>query len=235
MSRNYRYRALLRDNEYERSLFSKVKSLLAFDGADASTTFTDTTGKVWTAAGNAQLDTAQQKFGTASGLFDGTGDQITTPDHDDWDISSRDFTFEAHIRLNAEKAQTIWSKRNGATTTSGYMFGVNATSALIWSSWNADGIAGTVETIENALSLNTWYHVAITQHEHALYLYIDGVLRYHDWSYRPVDNTSVVYIGGDAAVAARNFNGWIDNARYSHIARYTGQNFTPPTAAYPTS
>lgn len=45
------------------------------DGADAATTFTDseTTPKTVTANGNAQIDTAQSKFGGASALFDGTG------------------------------------------------------------------------------------------------------------------------------------------------------------------
>ncbi len=57
------------------------------NGADGSTTFTDSaTGgsHTWTAYGNAQIDTAQNKFGGASGLFDGSGDYIDTPDSPDW-------------------------------------------------------------------------------------------------------------------------------------------------------
>ena len=77
-----------------------TKSLLHFDGADASTTFTDESGKTFTARGNAQLDTAQQKFGTASGLFDGTGDYIDTPDHADWFLGTGDFTIDFWVRFS---------------------------------------------------------------------------------------------------------------------------------------
>jgi hypothetical protein len=50
-------------------------TLLHFDGSDGSTTFTDSgiSPVSFTASGNAQLDTAQQKFGTASVYLDGTG------------------------------------------------------------------------------------------------------------------------------------------------------------------
>jgi hypothetical protein len=44
-------------------------ALLHMNGADTSTTFTDEAGTAWTAAGNAQIDTAQKVFGTASGLY----------------------------------------------------------------------------------------------------------------------------------------------------------------------
>src|SRR5258708_4302625 len=57
---------------------SFTKVLLPYNGADASTTFTDTnsggSAHTWRAAGNGQIDTADSKFGGASGLFDGTGD-----------------------------------------------------------------------------------------------------------------------------------------------------------------
>ena len=51
---------------------SFTKLLLHCNGTDGSTTFTDEIGKTVTANGNAQIDTAQSKFGGASGLFDGT-------------------------------------------------------------------------------------------------------------------------------------------------------------------
>ena len=68
---------------------ANTKSLLHFDGANNSTTFTDETGKTWTAHGNAKISTAQYKFPTGSGLFDGTGDYIDTPDHADFNFGRR--------------------------------------------------------------------------------------------------------------------------------------------------
>ena len=38
------------------------------------------------ANGNAQVDTAQAKFGTGSFLTDGVGDSLSTPDHADFDF-----------------------------------------------------------------------------------------------------------------------------------------------------
>ena len=58
------------------SLDANTDLYLRMNGIDASTTFSDegTSGHTVTANGDAQIDTAQDKFGGASGLFDGTGD-----------------------------------------------------------------------------------------------------------------------------------------------------------------
>jgi hypothetical protein len=54
--------------------FGSVSLLLHGDGTNGSTTITDNspTPKTVTAVGNAQISTAQSKFGGASILFDGT-------------------------------------------------------------------------------------------------------------------------------------------------------------------
>src|SRR3990167_5305793 len=77
--------------------------MLHMDGTDGATTFTDSSdnAKTMTAVGNAQIDTAQSKFGGASGLFDGTGDWLTTPDSTDWDLGTGDFTIDFWIRFSS--------------------------------------------------------------------------------------------------------------------------------------
>ena len=57
------------------------------------------TGHTVTASGNAQIDTAQFKFGASSGLFDGNGDFLTTPDHADWVLGDLPFTIEGFVRF----------------------------------------------------------------------------------------------------------------------------------------
>jgi hypothetical protein len=90
--------------------------LLHMNGSDASTTFTDNAfgglGHTWTANGNAQIDTAQSKFGGASGLFDGNGDYISTPDSDDFFFSAGDFTFDTWVRLSTDKTEHTLFKHN---------------------------------------------------------------------------------------------------------------------------
>jgi hypothetical protein len=79
--------------------FSSVVALLHFNGTDGSTTFTDVKSNVWTAYGDAQIDTSQKVFGTASGLFDGTGDHIRTPATTNLEFRAGAFTVEGRCRL----------------------------------------------------------------------------------------------------------------------------------------
>lgn len=83
--------SLLHFDEADGSTYTKDSA--ANWSMDGATQFYDESGKVWTASGNAQLDTAQYKW-TASGLFDGDGDYISTPDHDDFAFGSGDFTID---------------------------------------------------------------------------------------------------------------------------------------------
>jgi hypothetical protein len=64
--------------------------LLHANGADASTDVFDTSlnEASMTVAGNAQIDTAESVFGGASLAFDGTGDHVTTPVDEIYDIGT---------------------------------------------------------------------------------------------------------------------------------------------------
>src|SRR3990167_5787652 len=109
-----------------------TKLLLHMDGADASTTFTDEVGHVFTPAGNAQIDTAQSKFGGASGLFDGTGDYITTPNSADFDPGTGSFTAEMWIRPAAltgidGEGHYLIGNVDFATGSLGWVLNINAT------------------------------------------------------------------------------------------------------------
>ena len=86
--------------------WANVSLLLHFEGTDASTTFTDSSShtRTFTVSGEAQIDTAHYVFGTASGLFDGTGDYIT----DDTGADS-DFAFPGDFTIEClqEKQETV--------------------------------------------------------------------------------------------------------------------------------
>ena len=60
-----------------------------------------TSGKPVTVNGDAQLDTSQQKFGTASLLLDGTGDDLSLATSSDFGFGTGDFAVEAFIRPTA--------------------------------------------------------------------------------------------------------------------------------------
>lgn len=214
---------------------SSTVVLLHMDGADTSTTFTDESGKTWTARGNAQIDTAQSEFGGASGLFDGTGDWIDTPDSTDFDLFS-----------SASESETIdfWVKINSATDTS---FICHYTDANNF--WQIDRLSsnnnigfrlrvGGADLIGFSGSFfgdSNWHHFALVKvgGSPATYtIYKDGTSIATTTSSSTGNFSGTLRIGGNGGAGFVSLNGWLDEFRISKgVARWTA-NFTPPTAAY---
>jgi len=228
---------------------SYTKSLLHFNGDDASTTFTDESGKTWTAGGNAQLDTAQKKFGTASGLLDGTGDYIDTPDTADHEPAAGDFTVDHWIRFNSiASTQSQWARRTAENADgSGNQkdfFGI------FWNTDNTLHFDSIVNDTEKGRyycswtpSTGVWYHLAFVRNGSNFYIFIDGVsqtltttvaISTNDLTFAgPYQAQDKLTIGRYGNYDGFYFNGWIDEFRFSKgIARWTS-NFTPPTMEYP--
>ena len=88
-----------------------------------------------------------------------------------------------------------------------------------------------------SLSINTWYHVAVTRASGVFKLFINGVLDTTVTSSFNFSDTSAMYIGCDGAYNNNlyKFTGLISNARIvKGVAVYTGA-FTPPTSPLGTS
>jgi YD repeat-containing protein len=85
--------------------------MLHMNGADGSTTFIDDSNKIWTAAGDAQIDTAQSMFGGASAYFDGSGDYLSTPDSEDFNLGNEDFTIDHGCSGKTETILTSITQR----------------------------------------------------------------------------------------------------------------------------
>jgi hypothetical protein len=208
-----------------------TKSLLHMDGSDGSTSFVDQTGKIWSANGNAQLDTAQFKFGGVSGLFDGTGDYIATSDHADFEFGSGDFTIELWVKPNDVSAgdKDIYNKGLIGNNLALGLAGNKVRVVLYQSNILQFNIIDTV-----GLSAGTWYHIALVRNGSAVTLYKDGVAVASAMYFGSIiDTSSVIRVGcGDLRGPGRYFNGWIDEVRVSKgIARWTA-NFTPPDTSY---
>jgi len=199
-------------------------------------------GNVVTAGGNAQIDTAQYKIGSSSGLFDGTGDYLSIPDSADWDFGTGEFTIDFWVRFNA-----LPSSGNSACLFSqlvdlnnyANLYVLNATGTyslkfLIKSS------SSTLVDMSNVvtLSTNTWYHIEIDRSGNNFKMYLDGVQQGADVT------ASITYpnLAAPVIIGALNYtgyidalNGWIDEFRISKgIARNSSTPFTPPSSAYTT-
>jgi len=206
-----------------------TKSLLHFDGADASTTFTDESGKTWTNGGDAQIDTAQSVFGGASGLFDGNEDYIiTSAALADFNMQTAgDWTVDFRIRPTSVAGTHTIAHFHKTADVRGLHIYSNGTALLVDNGSTASGIsAGTI-------AINTWYHVAVTRQSGTTKLWLDGTLIDSEAAQDYGDNDSYCMIGryyGGAATG--EFAGHVDEFRVSKgIARWTA-NFTPPTRAY---
>lgn len=209
--------------------YSKV--LLHMNGSDGSTTFTDESGKTWTRSGNAQIDTAQYKFGGASGLFDGSGDYVSTPDHADFAFGNGNFTID------------FWFKQSAVVSQYKMLVGQWGGTQHSWQCmvWNSDRLnfsvyTTTQKTVGGVYVRDTnWHHYAAVRYGAIVSLYLDGAsigtpLDIGTESLK--DSTNNVIIGRNPDATTWDWNGWIDEVRISKgIARWTG-NFTPPNVEY---
>jgi len=206
----------------EDSDWASVVLLTNLDGADAATTYTSEDDGLRTATfvDNAQLDTAQFKFGVSSGLFDHATDEITFPTHVDFDFGTGDMTVELQVRMvDITDVNLI---RWGSAVT-GLIY-VNASNKLVFWSQGSNRLVGTTSVVAN-----TWSHVALVRDSGTFEMFLDGVTQ----------GTVVLAQTYDQAVFSLGhggpnaMDGWIDEVRVTKgVARYTA-NFTPPVAPFP--
>lgn len=210
--------------------------LLHCDGTDASTTFTDSAQggnapHTVTVNANAQVDTAQKKFGTASALFDGTDDYLNLDGDTDFAFGSGDFTIECWVRRNATGAiHMLYDSRPAATQGLYPTIYVNSSDVLLYFTNSADRITGTT-----TLSSGQWYHVAVTRSGTSTKLFLNGTQEgstYTD-SNTYLNGASRPVIGASGySVTILELNGWIDEVRVSKGAARWTANFTPPASPY---
>jgi hypothetical protein len=200
--------------------FQNVSLLLHMDGSNGSTTITDSSSSALTvtANGNAQISTAQSKFGGASGVFDGNGDFVS---------------FDPSVTVGASQDVTLecwFYRRAGESLIGTNWLGLNfqlltVLQGRLFAYWNGPEVEG------GTVADNTWNHAAITRSSGTLRLFLNG--------------TQVASASGSTAnfvinqvgkvIYRQDFDGYIDDVRITvGVARYTS-NFTPPTAPFPSA
>ena len=224
------------------SAHALISLLLHFDGSDGATTTTDDgpDERTITLAGDAQLDTAQKKFGTASLLLDGNGDLASAADHGDFDFGSEDFTAEGFFRISSLGNNTFFShwENNDTGGQSFYLVHFNGSNTLRFAYRLTTGLVEANYTWQP--STNTFYHIAVVRYGTTLKVYIDGVAVISE----SVSTTSFITsedpfrIGAfnDATTASPTldwfFAGHVDEVRVTKgQARYIA-NFVPTTSAF---
>jgi hypothetical protein len=214
--------------------WSSVKLLLHGIGTNGSTTFTDSSNSPTTVtpAGNAQISTAQYKFGGSSMLFDGSGDRLVATDAK-LALGTGNFTFEMFVRAS--------------TSASGidYFFGSEYSDAFWFvlsyeagtTAFKLQGTPSIGNGNNTGYSTGVWYHIAYVRNSGTGYFFIDGIQKGSTFSITSNITINSYLVGGSStsiAGSASWFQGNIAEVRITAAARYTA-NFTPPTAAFPDS
>lgn len=207
---------------------ANTMTLLHCDGTDGSTSVPDTavggTGHTWTCQNDAQLDTAQKKFGSASLYLDGT-DYINTPDSSDYDFGTGAFTIDFWVRFEADPAgkkfYSVGLYTEGPavllSATDEFRFYIDESSGYDKFQWSPN--------------TNEWYHIAcVRDASQNTYVFIGGVEKVSGTDSANINISANTTIGRWTGIADY-IQGWVDEFRISNVARWTS-NFTPPTEPY---
>lgn len=211
--------------------FSSVVSLLPLDGAQGSTTFTDVKGKTWTATNGAVITTAQSQFGGASlDLTTSSSDCIsTTSGLADFAFPGQ-FTAECWLRRPSVTGSTVLFS---AATSGGFSVRLDPSGVLVvYSNGGGDLITSAAST----LTTNAWQHIAITRDaSNVIRAFVAGTQVGSTTNAISFTQPTVFVIGAEDTAGTVSIDGFVDDVRITKgVARYTS-NFTPPTAANPTS
>jgi hypothetical protein len=182
--------------------------------------------------GNAQISTAQSKFGGSSMLFDGTADALAGYNNQSLILGSSNFTWECWVYLNSiSGTQAILSQR-GAQQNELFLGVDTASGGQIFAYANGVGSPGRMCSV--SMPTGQWVYIALVRVGTTVTLYKDGVGGTTATSSQNFISQNV-FVGADTSAGSGTLNGYIDDLRITNgIARYTS-NFTPPTAAFPTS
>ena len=212
---------------------SQVSLLLHGNGTNGSTTITDSSPspKTVTAFGNAQISTAQSKFGGSSIAFDGTTDYLTVPNSVTMQMGTGDFTIESWVYFNTLTSyQTLFDK--GVVSTGALLLqtDLNNGRMIVW----VQGVASITESSNG--STGAWTHYALSRSSGTLRLFRNGSQTGSVANSTNFNSSAAVGIGAYGSgveVGLYGLNGYIDDLRITKgVARYTS-NFTPPTAPFP--
>lgn len=217
--------------------FSKL--LMHNTGIDTSTTFIDSEllPKTITANGNAQLDTAQSKFGAASGLFDGDGDYLTLLDSDDWYFGTDDFTIDGWFRFSDVTSDDVIASQYVDANNNWYIR--KYSNNKLYMRFRSGGVDQGYYVMTNTSTMvnNTWYHLAFVRSGSTGYMFIDGVSQtlteLTAFGTNSLPNiAAVLQISRLGSTNTYDYYGWIDELRISKGFAHWTSNFTPPLGQY---
>lgn len=156
--------------------------------------------------------------------FDGSSDYVNCGTNASLNLTGNSST-GSRLTIEAWIYPTSWRTNvwegcvinKSGTTDRGYMLRVGNSGSVNFnlgnSSWNE------ITTGTNAISLNTWSHIAGTWDGSTMRLYINGVLVGTRALSSLGSSTNPLYLGSDPMFSGRNYPGRIDEVRIWNVAR----------------
>lgn len=178
------------------------------------------------AMSSSTISNSQTKFNAYNMYFNGTSNlQILSGSNTSLNLSTGDFTIEAWIYSTSLQVDNACIISNGSA--SGISFGFTGSGLSL--GWGVGGISD--YSFAHGMSLNTWYHVALTRNSTNMRMFVNGtqigvtqsISKAYDLSGISGTNSTI----GSYSSSGYFFVGYIDDLRVTRgIARYT-TNFGP--------
>ena len=221
------------------SNWSSVVTLVHFDGANASTSFHDSSLSSHSIAESfgGQITTSFAAFGTASADFvtnHGSGPCIRVSGGSDFQFGSGHFTIECWVYPTSSQSAWIIQTGVGGSGVGAWGLSYNSSTPALIFTYSTDGSTNTNISGSTTLTLNTWTHVAADYDGSTLRVYAGGsVVASGSLSGALYATTQELAIGNDNHTDTSTWAGYIDEVRVTKgVARYAGA-FIAPTAAFP--
>lgn len=184
------------------------------------------TAQTTTASGNCQVSTAQYVFGNASMRTYANASQLQVSYSASLNFGTGPFTIEMRIR-------PVTKATNFPHVVSNFTSGFSSNQWVLCDRHNAApnnftfwvgnySTGGPMLTSTTTVSNDTWYAVAITRSGNTWRLFVNGNLEATQTSSVSMEGGTTPNVFFNPNAAAIWYNGYVDEIRFSNIARYTG-------------
>lgn len=206
---------------------ANVVLFLKGDGTNGSTNIIDSspTPKTISVFGNAQISTAQSKYGGSSLLFDGNGDYLTVTSSTT--LQNSDYTIEAWVYVSGTSGTQMIASTTPAVVSQGISLKIQNGFLGFESGGGQPNLISSL-----AVTGNQFNHLGLSKQGNNYIFSVNGVIQ-------TISNATLVSGHGTMHIASNArldfayfLNGYIDSLRVTQgIARYTA-NFNPETDTY---
>jgi len=217
-----RYTATFTPQHNQFQYDNRTVALLHFEETAGSKNFVSDLGakrapKQITALGNAQVSTAQSKFGGASLRTDGVDDCLKIRGIN----LVNNWTCEGWFYISSTVSEVVLFRIHNSSDSFQANYGLLNNRMYIFESGTSQAAT--------TLATGVWHHLAWVKNASGVSMYLNGVLDGSRPSSMNLSN-AVLYISGIGS-GSNSLNGYSDEIRISDNVRYSA-NFTAPTAPF---